>query len=124
MHLVVVAPDVVEVDRVAEAWRLEQLTGTREEHRHRAEFGTVALEMLAVGGFEADEGREQAYVRFGDRVADQVMLSAETIGEPVEATEEALAGQVVGPLGASEAETPLLTSAKTTAAIRSISGRR
>src|SRR5689334_13427849 len=50
LHDVVVPLDVVEVGRVAEAWRLEEVTGIRPEHGHLAELAAIALEMAVVDG--------------------------------------------------------------------------
>ena len=74
VNLVVVAFDVDEVDRVAEAGGLEQVAGIGPQHRHLGQLLAVALEVAVIHGVEPDQGREQADVGLGDRVADQVAL--------------------------------------------------
>ena len=81
MHQVVVALDVVEVDRVAEARRLEEVTGVGPEHRQLGELGAVALEVAVIDGVEAGERGEQADVGLGDRVADQVALALQPLAD-------------------------------------------
>jgi hypothetical protein len=68
----VVPLDVVEVDRVAEARRLEQVAGIRPQRGELAELVAVALEVAVVDGVEAHERGEQAHVGLGDRVAHEV----------------------------------------------------
>ena len=97
------ALDVHEVDRVAEAGRLEQVPGVGPQHRQLGQLLAVALEVAVVDGVEPGQRREQADVGLGDRVADEVALVREPLRQPVEAGEQAVVGPLVGPLRPGEA---------------------
>lgn len=59
--------------------------------------------MSVVDGVESDQGGEQAHVRFGDGVAHQVTLLAQSVGQLVETGEQTIVGGFVGVLTAGEA---------------------
>ena len=63
----------------------------------------IALEVSVVHGVEAGEGREQADVGLGDRVAHQVAPTGEALRQPVESVEQVPVRTLVGDLGAGEA---------------------
>ena len=90
VDLVVVALDVHEVDRVAEAGRLEEVAGVGPQDRQLGQLLAVALEVPVVHGVEPGQRREQPDVGLGDRVADEVALVREPLRQPVEAGEEAV----------------------------------
>ena len=103
VHDVVVPLDVGEVDRVAEAGRLEEVTRVAPQRRHLDELAPVALEVAVVDGVEAHERREEAHVGLGDVVADEVAPSRQALLEQVEVVPQPAVGLVVGVLGAGEA---------------------
>ncbi len=76
LHHVVVPLDVVEVDSISEARRLEEVARVRPQHRHLAELLAVALEVAVVHGVEAHQGDEEAHVGLGDGVAHQEALAS------------------------------------------------
>src|SRR4051794_8228142 len=57
VHDVVVPLDVVEVDRVPEARRLEQIPRIRPQHRQLRQLVPVALEVAVIDGVEACQRR-------------------------------------------------------------------
>jgi hypothetical protein len=103
VDLVVVPLDVVEVDRVAEAGRLEQVARVGPEHGELRQLVPVALEVAVVDGVEAHQRREQAHVGLGDGVADEIALPGEAVREPVEPLEQTGVRLVVRLLAAGEA---------------------
>jgi hypothetical protein len=96
MDFVIVALDVIEVDGVAETGCLEEVARIRPEHGHLRELLTVALEVPVINGIETYKSAEEAYVDFGDRVADEVTLVAETVTQLIESREENVIGPLVG----------------------------
>jgi len=92
VDLVVVALDVVEINRVAETRCLEKVACIRPEHGRLTELGSIALTVAVIDGIEAGEGREQPDVGLGDGVADEVTPVTEAFRQPVESGEEAVAG--------------------------------
>ena len=102
VHLVVVPLDVVEVDRVAEPRRLEQVPRVRPQHRQLGQLLPVALEVAVVDGVEPDQRGEQPDIRLGDRVTQEVPPVREPVREPVERAEQPLVRVVVRLLGRGE----------------------
>ena len=95
MHDVVVRFDLCEVDGVTESGGLEQIARVVPQHRHLAEFASVALEVAVIDGIEPRQRGEQAHIGFGDGVAHQETLPGKTFGEPVEASEQRVVCLVV-----------------------------
>src|SRR3954447_8002277 len=62
VYAVVVPLDVVEVDRLAESARLEQVTRIGPQHWHLGQLVAVALEVAVIDGVEARKRREQPNV--------------------------------------------------------------
>jgi hypothetical protein len=77
--LVVVALDVVEIGRLAEAGALVEVAGVGPELRVVDEAAEVALEVADVDGVEAGQGREEADVGVGEAVADEEALTGEAL---------------------------------------------
>ncbi len=125
VDLVVVALDVIEVDRVTEAGRLEQISCVGPQDRHLGEFRTVALEVAVIDGVEAHQCREQANIGLGDGVADEVSLSLEAVRQAVERCEQPVIGALVASCEPANPQryTPLLTSSYTQFMTSSISAR-
>src|SRR5690606_3342473 len=97
--LVVVALDVLEVDGVGDAGNLVELAQVARQVREVGDAPAIALEVAVVDRIEAHQRREQAPVRLGDAIADQVALSGEPSIELVERCEQLLEGLRVGGLG-------------------------
>ncbi len=102
MHPVVVPLGLLEVDRVAEPRRLEQVPRVRPQHRHLGELVPVALEVAVVDGVEPGQRGPQPDVGLGDRIADQVAAGGQPLGQPVQPGEQRAVGLVVGLLGRGE----------------------
>ena len=102
MHLVVVLLGLLEVDRVAEPRRLEQVPGVAPQHRHLGQLVPVALEVAVVDRVEPDQRGPQPDVGLGDRVADQVSPGGQPFGQPVQPGEQGTVSVLVGGLGAGE----------------------
>jgi hypothetical protein len=102
VHLVVVLLGLLEVDRVPEAGRLEQVPGIGPQHRHLGQLVPVALEVVVVDRVEPDQRRPQPHVGLGDRVADQVPPGGQPVGQPVQPGEQGAVGLLVGSLRAGE----------------------
>src|SRR5215470_18444654 len=85
---VVVAFDVIEVDRLGDAGMLVEVAGVRPEIRVVGEPAEVALEVVVVHRVEADERREEPPVGFGEPIAAEVTPAREPFLEPVEGREE------------------------------------
>jgi hypothetical protein len=103
VRAVVVALDLVEVHGLAEAGGLEQVTGVGPERRHLGEFRAVALEVPVVRGVEAHQGGEEADIRLGELVTDEIALVREPGLEPVETVEEPVVRRLVRVLAGREA---------------------
>ena len=88
VHDVVVPLDLVEVDGVAEARRLEQVAGVGPQHRVLGELVPVALEVAVIDGVEAHQRGEEPDVGLGDGVADQVALARQPLARASETAEE------------------------------------
>ncbi|MCY1223315.1 hypothetical protein D9M72_354360 [compost metagenome] len=88
--------DLHEIDGVAEAGRLEQITGIAPQRRHLAQFLPVALEMAVVDGIEPDQRGEQPHIGFRDGVSHEVPLAGEAFLQPVQGGPEAGVRSVVG----------------------------
>ena len=63
----------------------------------------VAFEQREIGDVEAHQSREQAPVRLGDLIADQIALARQPRLEPVECREKPVIGFVIGRLDLGEA---------------------
>ncbi len=100
---VVVLLDLVEVDLVAEARRLEEVAGVAPEVRHLGELVAVALEVAVVDHVEAHERGEEPDVGLGDRLAHQEAAVGEALLEPVHRGPEPVVGVLVGFLRPGEA---------------------
>lgn len=96
---IVVPLDMVEVDRVPEAWVLIEIAGVSPEDGVVNETAQVAFEMSMVDGIEADQRREQTDIRLRQLPADEVALAGEARLQPVEPGEERVDRLLVSGLG-------------------------
>src|SRR4051812_1565766 len=95
MRHVVVALDLVEVDRLGDPRALIELAQEAREVRVVGDPPDVALEVPDVDGVEANERREQPPVGLGELGARQVAALGEDPLEPVESGEDVGHGGVV-----------------------------
>src|SRR5215213_11349703 len=79
LHDVVVPLDLLEVDGLAEARRLEEVARVAPQRGQRGQRAAVALEVRVVDGVEADQRREQPYVGLRERGAHQVAALGQTV---------------------------------------------
>ncbi len=81
MHAVVVRLDLVEVDRLPEARRLEQVARVAPQGGQLAQLLAVALEVAVVDRVEPDQGREEPHVGLGDLLTHQVTTAGQAVLE-------------------------------------------
>ncbi len=69
---IIMALDVVEVDRVGDAWLLIQIRQVALQIRVIDDAAQVALEMAVINHVEPDKRAKKSPVRFDDAIAEQI----------------------------------------------------
>ena len=102
MTSVVVLFDMVKVDRRPDVRVLVKRAYVVPERRILGERASVALEVPEIDRIEPDQRREQANIRFGQRLADKVASLCESRLKPPERIEHAGDGLLVSRLAGGE----------------------
>jgi hypothetical protein len=100
---IVVLLDVIEVHGLGDSGHLVELSRVPPEVREIDEPIPIALEVPVVHGVEAHERGEEAPVRLGDLIPDEVAAAPEALLELVERGEELVVRMLVGFLRGREA---------------------